>query len=208
MHDDTAEELRDRIVGAAVTSFRRLPFHDVDRDVVAEAAGLDPAAVAACFPTWEDLLGTTITMWNAERLRPILPIAERGGAVAFLHSVVVANQADPALMRLLVVAATIASSPTHPIAATLQQQYLQFHAMVQRALAADVAIGREPEGTDPAEGAEQLVALYEGLQLQSMLRPTMRLVDAFDRAAARLQSSWREPVGAAAEPVGTGVWRL
>lgn len=192
--------IHDRIVRAAVLAFRRLPFHAVDTEAVAAAAGLELAVVGRHFPSWQDLLGTTIAVWNGERLRPILPIAERSGAVAFLRSIVVANQADPALMRLLVTAATIVASPSHPVAATLQQQYLQFHATVQRALAHDAGIGREPGAVDPAGCAEQLIALYEGLQLQSMLRPSMDLVGAFDRGVAALRDGWtaragtREPV--------------
>jgi BetI-type transcriptional repressor, C-terminal len=193
---ETPSEVQDRIVRAAVLAFRRLPFHMVDAEAVAVAAGLDLAVVARHFPTWQDLVGTTTAVWNGERLQPILPIAERSGAIAFLRSVVVANQADPALMRLLVTAATIVASPSHPVAATLQQQYLQFHATLQRTLAQDVAIGREPEGTDPASAAEQLIALYEGLQLQSMLRPSMDLVDAFDRATALLRAGWGAQVRA------------
>jgi AcrR family transcriptional regulator len=194
------DEIHDRIVRAAVLAFRRLPFHAVDTGAVALAAGLDVDVVDRAFPSWEDLLGTTVAVWNGERLRPILPIAERSGAIAFLRSIVVANQADPALMRLLVTAATIVASPSHPVAATLQQQYLQFHATVQRALAHDVAIGREPAAMDPACCAEQLVALYEGLQLQSMLRPSMDLVGAFDRGVALVRDGWTART-AAREPV-------
>jgi AcrR family transcriptional regulator len=195
--------IHDRIVRAAVLAFRRLPFHAVDTEAVAAAAGLDLAVVGRHFPSWQDLLGTTIAVWNGERLHPILPIAERSGAIAFLRSIVVANQADPALMRLLVTAATIVASPSHPVAATLQQQYLQFHATVQRALAHDVAVGREPTAADPAGCAEQLIALYEGLQLQSMLRPSMDLVGAFDRAVAVLRDGW-----SARTAVPEPVWQI
>jgi AcrR family transcriptional regulator len=193
---ETASEIRDRIVRSAVVAFRRLPFHAVDTEAVAAEAGLDLAVVGRHFPTWYDLLGTTIAAWNGERMQPIAPIAERSGAVAFLRSVVVANQADPALMRLLITAATIVASPVHPIAGTLQQQYLQFHATVLRALADDVAVGREPVTTDPASGAEQLIAVYEGLQLQSLLRPSMDLVGSFDRAVALLRDGWAAPAAA------------
>ena len=86
----------------------------------------------------------------------------------------------------------VAATPGHPLAAHLQQQWVQFHAMVQRTLAQDVETGREPDTMEPARGAEQLIALYEGLQLQSMVRPAMNVVEAYDRAVTRLRAGWSQ----------------
>jgi hypothetical protein len=69
---------------------------------------------------------------------------------------------------------------------------VQFHALVERSLTRDVALRREPTALDPHLGAEQLVAVYEGLQLQSLMRPEMDLLDAFDRTVERLRIGWAE----------------
>lgn len=39
-------------------------------------------------------------------------------------------------------------------------------------------------------GAEQLIAVYEGLQMQSLLRPHLDLLASYDRAVARLRDGW------------------
>ena len=62
--------------------------------------------------------------------------------------------------------------------------------LVFRQLEKDIHAGREPDTMQPIRGAEQLIALYEGLQLQSMVRPGMDLLDAYDRAVTRMRDGW------------------
>ncbi|RKR74806.1 acyl-CoA dehydrogenase-like protein [Frondihabitans australicus] len=142
------------------------------------------------FPTWDSLLVATLDRWNGQRIRPIFPVAEHHGAVVFLRTIVQANIADPALMRALSACVNIAATPSHPLASHLQRAWRDFHAFVMHQLATDIEAGREPDTMQPARGAEQLIALYEGLQLQSMVRPGMDLLDAFDRAVTRLRDGW------------------
>ena len=52
-------------------------------------------------------------------------------------------------------------------------------------------MGRETRGVAPRLAAEQLLALYEGLQLQSLLRDDVDLLPGFDRAVARMRVGWR-----------------
>lgn len=178
------------VVEAAIATFRERAFHEVTIEVVAERAGLPAEEVRGQFPGMDDVVVAAIQVWNDRRMRPILPVAVRYGAVAFLRGIVLANVEDPALMRMLTATVNIAATPDHPMAPVLQRQWIRFHALVQRTLADDVSIGREPATMEPARGAEQLIALYEGLQLQSMLRPHMDVVEAYDRAVTRLRDGW------------------
>jgi AcrR family transcriptional regulator len=178
------------IVEAAIVLYRRRPFHEVTLELVAEEAGLGLGAIRERFPSGDDLVLAVIQAWNAQRMEPILPIATSYGAVAFLRAIVLANMHDGALMRLLTAVVNVAATPGHPIAPLVQRQWVQFHATVQRALAADVAAGREPATMEPSRGAEQLIAMYEGLQLQSMVRPHMDPLEAYDRAVTRLRDGW------------------
>lgn len=64
-------------------------------------------------------------------------------------------------------------------------------------------------------GAEHLIALYEGLQLQALLRAELDLVAAFDRAVARFERGWMdryEPQAARRlamwDDDGSGSWEL
>lgn len=177
-------------VDAAIGLYRVEAFHVVTLERVAAAAQLPLAAVSAQFSTVDELVLAVVQVWNQRRMEPILPIARQHGAVAFLRGIVMANVADPGLMRMLTATVNLAATPGHPMAPLLQRQWVQFHALVQRALAHDVEVGREPETMDPARGAEQVIAMYEGLQLQSMLRPNMNVLEAYDRAITRLRDGW------------------
>ncbi|MDD1383964.1 hypothetical protein [Curtobacterium poinsettiae] len=92
--------------------------------------------------------------------------------------------------RFLTATLNIAASPEHPLAPMLHARWRRFHAFVQHALERDVLLGREPGTMEPARGSEQLLATSEELQLQSMVRPEMDLLEAFDRAVTRLREGW------------------
>jgi hypothetical protein len=95
-------------------------------------------------------------------------------------------------MRLLVALLSVAGNPEHPMSTYLRSRYQLFFSQIRRGLEHDIAVGRAPHTMEPRRGAEQLIALYEGLQLQAMLRPDLDLVPAFDRAVARLERGWME----------------
>jgi AcrR family transcriptional regulator len=183
-------ESRVRILEAAMSVFRQYAFHAATPEIVAATAGITVAEVTHAFPTWESLLMATLDRWNNQRMRPIMPLAEHHGAVVFLRGIVQANVDDPALMRYLSATANIAATPNHPMAPFLQQEWAHFHLLIIRQLEKDIQAGREPDTMQPVRGAEQLIALYEGLQLQSMVRPGMDLLDAYDRAVTRLRDGW------------------
>jgi len=186
-------ELRRTIVAAAVETFRRRAFHETTLEAVAETAQLPLDAVTAQFPVWNGLVLAAVDRWTAERTSPLLPVMSSHGTVLFLRRIVQSNIEDPSLMRLLSALVNVAATPGHPLSELLQRDWSRFHRMVADGLRRDVELGREPSTMAPARGAEQLLALYEGLQLQSMVRPRMDLLDAYDRAVTRLRDGWGRP---------------
>lgn len=190
MHPNSAAQLRVEVVDAMIRVLRANALHEVTFEHLATEAGQPLDVVTGLFPTWDGLLLATIDQWNEQRTTPLMPVAERGGAVVFLRTIVSANVADPSLMRFLTSTLNIAATPNHPLAPMLHLRWRRFHGFVQHALERDVEIGREPHTMEPARGAEQLLATYEGLQLQSMVRPEMDLLESFDRAVTRLREGW------------------
>lgn len=185
----TTPDIRVAIVDGAITAFRQHAFHQVTPDHVASEVGVNAAVLLTQFPSWDGLVMAVVDRWNAQRMRPLLPLLERG-AVLFLRSIVQANVDDPALMRFLAATVNIAATPGHPMATHLHHEWHRFHTLVRDTLIEDIREGREPNTMEPSRGAEQLIALYEGLQLQSMVRPGMHLLDAYDRAVTRLRDGW------------------
>ncbi|GAA4681042.1 TetR/AcrR family transcriptional regulator [Frondihabitans cladoniiphilus] len=183
-------EVRIAVVEAAIRVFRRHALHEASPQLVAVEAGLPLAEVTGQFPSWNGLILAAIDRWNVKRMQPIMPLAAKYGTVVFLRGIVQANVDDPDLMRLLTAVINIAATPGHPMSAPLQSDWRDFHQLVQRNLARDIELGREPATMEPARGAEQLIALYEGLQLQALVRRDMDLLDSYDRAVTRLRHGW------------------
>ncbi|MBM7474184.1 TetR/AcrR family transcriptional regulator [Curtobacterium herbarum] len=187
-HDDVST--RTQIVDAMIRVLHELPLHEVTPERVATEADTTTATLDVSFPSWDGLLLATIDRWNDRRTTPLMPIATEMGTMRFLRAIVTANIADPSLMRFLTSTLNIAAAPRHPLAPMLHARWRRFHGFVQQSLVQDIAAGREPRTMEPSRGAEQLLATYEGLQLQSMVRPEMDLLESFDRAVTRLREGW------------------
>jgi len=184
--------LRITIVGATVDLLRDVPFHEARAAQVAERIGVTVEDLQKHFPSWDGLVLAALDRWNGNRMDDVTREVGNGSTVDLLRAIVASNAEDPALMRLLVALLSVAGNPQHPMAAYLRSRYQLFYAQIKRGLEHDIAVGRAPHTMDPRRGAEQLLALYEGLQLQAMLRSDLDLVPAFDRAVARLERGWME----------------
>ncbi|WP_420363460.1 TetR/AcrR family transcriptional regulator [Curtobacterium aetherium] len=191
--------LRIRIVGATVDLLRDVPFHEARVEHVAERLDISTDELHQHFPSWDGLVLAAVDRWNGARMDEVAREVGDGSTVELLRAIVSSNAEDPALMRLLVALLSVAGNPDHPMSAYLRSRYQLFFAQVKRGLEHDVAVGRAPHTMDPRRGAEQLIALYEGLQLQALLRTDLDLVAAFDRAVARLERGWMERYEAAAQ---------
>ncbi|WP_161805514.1 TetR/AcrR family transcriptional regulator [Frigoribacterium sp. RIT-PI-h] len=188
--DSGNTDIRVRIVEATIDSYRHHAFHETTPALVARRTGLSEEVIAAHFPVWDGLVMAAVDRWNAERMQHVHPLMVSHGTVAFLRGIVRENVADPSLMRVLTALLNVAATPNHPMAPLLHHEWRKFHHVVMAGLEADIREGREPASMEPARGAEQLIALYEGLQMQSMVRPRMDLLEAFDRAITRLRAGW------------------
>jgi AcrR family transcriptional regulator len=186
----TDVDLRARIVAGAISAYRAGDFHRVGADEVAESAEVSVADVQRAFPTWELLVVAVIDRWNNGSRRALWPVAERDGVVAYLRARLHAGIEDPALVRLRIAVLSAASNPGHPAAGWFRTQYTRAFEDLTFALVRDVLAGREPRGASPRHAAEQLMALYEGLQLQSMVRDDAEPLSGFDRAVARMRVGW------------------
>jgi hypothetical protein len=183
-------DLRARIVTGAIEAYRAADFHTVGHAEVAAHAGVTEAEVRRVYPLWELLVVAVMDRWNNGSRRALWVVAERSGAVAYLRARIEAGLDEPALVRLRTALLSAASNPEHPAAGWFRAQYTRSFDDLTLALVRDVVAGREPRGTSPRHAAEQLVALYEGLQLQSMVREDTDPVAGFDRAVARMRAGW------------------
>lgn len=183
---------RTRAINGAITAIHDDGVSGFSLDSVAERSDMRVDELSALFPSEQALLAATVMRWAGAVSAPLFPLAAEKGTVAYLHALLTAHAEEPALMRLVASSLVTATDPSADGADYYRSAYLQFRSTIRVALAADVQAGREPITMDPIRGAQQLLALYDGLRLQSLLTPDTDVVDAFDRAAARMRRGWAE----------------
>ncbi|MBT2502280.1 TetR/AcrR family transcriptional regulator [Curtobacterium sp. ISL-83] len=183
-------DLRARIVTGAIEAYRAHDYHSVGVEQVAEQAELTVAEVQRLYPLWDLLVVAVMDRWNNGNRRALWHIAENEGVAAYLRARLEAGLQDPALVRLRLALLSAASSPDHAAAGWFRSQYTTSFQDLTLALVRDVVAGREPRGASPRHAAEQLLALYEGLQLQGMVRDGVDLLSGYDRAVGRMRSGW------------------
>ncbi|WP_255465629.1 TetR family transcriptional regulator C-terminal domain-containing protein [Frigoribacterium sp. NBH87] len=192
-HDETSgDATRRRAINGAIAV-----LHDVGPDrftveVAASRGGLTPDQIYALFPTRQALITAAVERWSRAVSAPLFPLAAERGAVAYLHALTVAYAEEPALMRVLASVLALSGDRNAEGSATFRALYETFRQTIRNALANDITAGREPKTMDPERGAQQLLALYDGLRIQSLLTDGLDIVDAFDRAATRMRRGWAE----------------
>ncbi|WP_420367272.1 BLUF domain-containing protein [Curtobacterium sp. L1-20] len=189
-HDE--EVPRTRVLNAAIATVHDDGVSRFSVEGVAERAELSVDDVLHLFPSHHALLAATVMRWTRAVSAPLFPVEAEKGTVAYLHALLVAHAEEPALMRLVASSLATSTDPSTDGADYYRSAYLQFRETIRQALAEDVRSGREPATMDPVRGAQQLLALYDGLRLQSLLTTDTDVVDAFDRAAARMRRGWAE----------------
>jgi hypothetical protein len=186
------EAPRTRAVNGAITALHDAGVNRFTLEAAASCAGLPVAVVQQFFPTDRALLVATVERWTQAISAPLVPLMAETGTVAFLHALMAAHVEQPALMELLVYCLATSTDPTLDGADYYRSAYRQFRESINNGLVADVRAGREPATMDPVRGAKQLLALFDGLRLQSLLTADMDVVTEFDRAATRMRRGWSE----------------
>ncbi|PYY37832.1 hypothetical protein DEJ16_05720 [Curtobacterium sp. MCJR17_055] len=183
---------RTRAVNGAIAVLHDGGTTSFSIEAVAERSGMSVSELEGLFPNRHALLAATVERWTRAVSAPLLPMITERGTVAFMHALLAAHVEESGLMRLLASTLAAATDPSVDGADYYRSAYRQFRETIRTALAADVREGREPATMDPERGAQQLLALYDGLRLQALLTGDTDPVEAFDRAAARMRRGWSE----------------
>jgi hypothetical protein len=194
LSDDTL--VAERIVRGAIDALRSHPFNRVDHAVVAATAGVDEAEVTRLFPTWKSLLLVTYDRWI--EIRGTGRHGQRpASTVDYVRMTLVEDVHDPGLVRVMAGAINIASAGDDAFSDMFRRRHTDFHAYMTVALAKDFEAGREVSAIPASEAATQLLAMYEGLQIQMLVRRDVDIVAEFDSAAETLRRGWRRGSGGA-----------
>lgn len=183
------QSIAERIVRGAIRAYRLHPFDDVDATMVAEVAGVSIEVVDRLFPTWDALLLVTYDRWT--QLRGTRRKNPPSCTIAFLRTTLAEDVADPGLVRVLAGVITIAASDTS-FAELFRKRFDEYAGQIESGLQRDVDAGNEHLDIPAYQAATQLLAVYEGLQIQMLVRPHLDVLVEFDRSVRTLRQGWRE----------------
>lgn len=182
------QTIAERLVRAAIRAYRLHPFNDVDAAVVADVAGLPLDAVSRAFPTWDALLLVTYDRWTSMRgsTRRQSPMC----TIEHVRQTLAEDVADPGRVRVLAGVINMAGAGTS-FAELFRKRYQDYVVMLTVGLQRDLDTGIEAIVVPAERAATQLLAVYEGLQIQMLVRPHLDTLTEFDHAVWALREGWR-----------------
>lgn len=172
-------ERREAILAAADEVFAERGFHRASLSTIATRVGLSDAGLLHHFPSKEHLLLELLELrheHDAERIARAL--AEHTAFLDALLGLCRENQETPGLVRLFAILAAESVDDDHPGHDWMVERYRTLRARFAARIEREQRERRIDPRLDPARLAPQLIAMFDGLQVQWLLEP-----DAVDMAA-------------------------
>ena len=165
-------ERREQILDAAWEAFAANGYRGTTIAHIAERTGLTDAGVLHHFASKEELLLTVLERRDAQgRQRVDGALAATGSFMRALIALCEENAATPAMIRLFTVMAAESIDTAHPGHALFHARYTRLRRSCAAELRAAQERGEVDAGLDPDLVAPQILAMFDGLQLQWLLDP-------------------------------------
>jgi AcrR family transcriptional regulator len=172
-------ERRDAILHAADALFAAQGFHATSLSSIATRVGLSEPGLLHHFSSKEHLLLELLALrheHDGERVARAL--AGHTGFLEALLDLCRENQDTPGLVRLFAILAAESVDDDHPAHDWMVDRYRTLRARFVPRIETEQREGRIAAGIDPHVLAPQLIAMFDGLQVQWLLEP-----DAVDMSA-------------------------
>ncbi|MEW2290905.1 TetR/AcrR family transcriptional regulator [Streptomyces sp. NPDC047841] len=175
---------RAEIIAAASRVFAVSGYHGGSLRQISRDLDLSFTSLLHHFPSKDELLVAVLEdADSAERDAVETDLRERGVVEAMVN-LASRNLRKPEMLRLVAVLAAEASSPGHPAHQWFDERYVRLRELLTEAIREDQRQQRAMSTAEPAQLAAQLIALWDGLQLQWLIRPQTNMIDLL-RTAAR-----------------------
>ncbi len=135
---------------------------------VAQATNLDQGHLLYYFSSREELLECVILRWDQQGSAAM---SLSNSALDSFADQVVRNIAIPGIMHLYLSFAAEAVDPNHPTHNFFLKRFENIGAWLEQAIREEQEAGLIAPTVDAARQARQLIALSDGLQLQSLVNP-------------------------------------
>jgi AcrR family transcriptional regulator len=165
-------ERRDAILHAANEVFAAQGFHGASLSTIATRVGLSEPGLLHHFPSKEHLLLELLALrheHDAERVARAL--ADHEGFLDALLGLCLENQGTAGLVRLFTIMAAESVDDDHPAHDWMVERYRTLRERFSARIEAEQRAGRIDPALDPRRLAPQLIAMFDGLQIQWLLDP-------------------------------------
>lgn len=163
---------REQILEAANRAFSARGYRGASLAEIAESAGLSQPGLLHHFPSKQELLTEVLRMRHERDLERVQRAVEQPcGYLGALAELCAENVRAPGLVRLFTVLAAEAVDVDHPGHVAFRDRYRELRGHVASRLADEQRAGRIAPDLDPELLAVQILALFDGLQLQWLLDP-------------------------------------
>ena len=164
---------REAILRAASEAFAAHGYRGASLAMIADRVGMSAPGLLHHFPTKEHLLIDLLALRqerDAERVRALA--SERGGRILDALLALGARNADsPGLVRLFTMLAAESVDADHPGHDWFVARYRQSRGFVAERLIEEQRLGMIRDDVDAELIAAQILAVFDGLQLQWLLDP-------------------------------------
>lgn len=183
-------ERREAILAAANDVFATHGFRGASLSTIATRVGLTEPGLLHHFRSKEELLLELLAMREERDLERIAQAFEDH---ATLHDVLLElcrqNAESPGIVRLFTILAAESVDDDHPAHAWFLARYRRLRRDVAEQVAEDQREGRMAADLDPEQVAVQILALFDGLQIQWVLDPDgVDMVRAVENFLGRLSA--------------------
>jgi AcrR family transcriptional regulator len=163
---------REDILEAANRAFAARGYRGASLAEIAQAVGLSQPGLLHHFPSKEELLWEVLRLRHERDMERVQrAAAEKDSWAEAMLALARENASSPGLVRLFTVLGAEAVDPDHPAHAHFRERYQEVRNGVAAALAAEQREGRIDPRLDPDLLAPELIAIFDGLQLQWLLAP-------------------------------------
>jgi AcrR family transcriptional regulator len=175
-------ERREEILAAADAAFAKHGFRGTSLATIAQEVGLSQPGLLHHFPSKEHLLLEVLRYRDEQGLEYVTgQLDDAGGYADALLELCAANTRTPGLVRLFSVLAAESVDDDHPAHQFFRddhpahqffrERYRHLRERAATRFAEEQREGRLAAGVDPETLAVQVLALFDGLQLQWLLEP-------------------------------------
>ena len=162
---------RQHVIETALRSFAEHGYRGVSTATIAQEAGISEPGLIHHFPTKADLLLAVIEHYEARSIELIHEAlsASDGSFSGALLVLAGSHEADPTFIRLFTVLAAESVSPVHPAHEWFVARYDRVRADIAERFREEQGRGQIRGELDADTLARQVIAMFDGVQLQYLL---------------------------------------